>query len=292
MLMTTTLPKFSKSILPMTFIVLALVVFVHRSQAEDHVYGTVVSWGQLIDPDGDCEFAVSKDSLSIGFSGARHILDSEDGQMNAPRVLRSMQGEFAIQVTVEGNLPLPDDRTATAYVSGGLLLLIDEANYLRFERASFTRRGQINHYANFEQRIDSRLIRIGFFSDYPIDDEKAVDLRFEVTSGTVRSLIRVDGKQWHEMGTAEVDPDATYAVGVTGLNTSGEPVQVKFAGLQHESEFEPMKAESSSKLTLPRLPNRAGQSPRTSLEPPEYLASMIVAHEATNYSQSHMQSQG
>ncbi len=219
-------------------------------QAADHVYGTVSPWGQMVDPDGDCSFTVSRDAIMIGFSGAMQGLDAEQGRMNAPRILRSMEGDFAVDVTVDGNLSLPDDESARAYVSGGLVLLQDDRNYIRFERASFTRAGVVNHYANFEQRIDAKRTRMGLFKDFPLPNEQPVDLRLEVSAGTVRALVRLTDQSWHEMGTAKLDGESTYSVGVSGVNTSGKPVNVAFRGIKHQQPLVAIEAKSSSNLNL------------------------------------------
>ena len=137
-----------------TIVALLLLLFSDsKLPAADNVYGNITGWGQMVDPDGDCHFSVQQDAVTIGFSGAIQALDAETGRMNTPRVVRSVRGDFAVQVTVDGDFPLPDDSVATAYVSGGLVLIQDNQDYLRFERASFTRASQVNHYANFEQRV-------------------------------------------------------------------------------------------------------------------------------------------
>ncbi len=218
--------------------------------AADNDYGTITGWGQMVDPDGDCYFKVGKEAVTIGFSGAHHGLDAESGKMNAPRVVRSVQGDFTVQVTVDGNLPLPEDDNVTAYVSGGLVLLQDNRTYIRFERASFTRAGQINHYANFEQRIDAKRTRMGLFADFPLQNNKPVDLRFEVKSGTVRALIRHAGQAWHQMGEARVDESATFLIGISGVNTSQKPLNVSFHQFQFQQMVETVKAESTSELQL------------------------------------------
>ena len=171
-----------------------------------------------------------------------------------PRVLKSIEGDFAVQVTVDGNLLLPDNRTVTAYVSGGLLLMKDDRNYIRLERASFTRLGVINHYVNFEQRIDAKRTRMGLFRDYPLSNDQPVDLRLEVKSGIVRALARRTGQPWHEMGAAKVDTDSTFSVGISGVNTSRQPLEVTFRNIQHQHEFVAVDNESSSEIDLASPP--------------------------------------
>lgn len=225
--------------------------------AADHPFGINSRWGQSMTPDGDCSFMIRRNdpgALTIKFSGAIHGLEAEVGRMNAPRVLKSIDGDFAVQVTVDGNLPLPDNRTVTAYVSGGLLLMKDDRNYIRLERASFTRLGVINHYVNFEQRIDAKRKRMGLFRDYPLSNDQPVDLRLEVKSGIVRALARRTGQPWHEIGTAKVDTDSTFSVGISGVNTSRQPLDVTFRNIQHQHEFVAVDNESSSGIDLASPP--------------------------------------
>ena len=225
--------------------------------AADHPFGINSRWGQSMTPDGDCSFMIRRNdpgALTIKFSGAIHGLEAEVGRMNAPRVLKSIDGDFAVQVTVDGNLPLPDNRTVTAYVSGGLLLMKDDRNYIRLERASFTRPGVINHYVNFEQRIDAKRTRMGLFRDYPLSNDQPVDLRLEVKSGIVRALARRTGQPWHEIGTAKADTDSTFSVGISGVNTSRQPLEVTFRNIQHQHEFVAVDNESSSGIDLASPP--------------------------------------
>src|SRR5947209_9057939 len=62
-------------------------------------------WGTAIDPDGDCKFTVAKDALTITVPGTDHALCIEQNRMNAPRVLRSVEGDFICQVKVSGKYP-------------------------------------------------------------------------------------------------------------------------------------------------------------------------------------------
>ena len=93
-------------------------------------------WGKTVAPRCDATFESKDDSLTITVArdGAEGPAKSDDFQ--APRVVQSVEGDFAIEVTIGVNLPLPDkpdaaDPTWKAYVSGGLLIWIDGKNYVR-----------------------------------------------------------------------------------------------------------------------------------------------------------------
>ncbi|KAA5545998.1 DUF1349 domain-containing protein [Roseiconus nitratireducens] len=218
----------------------------------DALYGTIAGWGHMIDPDGDSRFEVAADQVTIVFGPGRDGLDAEGGpeKMNAPRVLRSQTGDFSVTTTVKGNLPLPE--LPYAYISGGLVLMQDDQNYIRLERANFIRDGKKSYYTNFEQRIDAKRTRMGRFVDYALDAERDVELRLEVNGEKVRALVRQAGEPWHEMGTATIDASQAQHVGISGVKTIEEEVRVTFKDFQIEQASNIDAAESSKiKLSQP-----------------------------------------
>jgi hypothetical protein len=213
----------------------------------------IKDWGQVIDPDGDCKVGVDGETLSIEFGPGGHGLDAETkNRMNSPRVVRALEDDFSIQVTVDGNLPLPelDGVKTRAYISGGLVLLQNEKNYIRLERASFTRNGTIWHYTNFEQRIDAKRTRMGRFADYPLQKDKPVQLRLEVSGANVRALVRHVGDDWHDLGRAKIEDRAELLAGVSGVKTEADRATVSFRDLQVDEDPQPAEAKSESDIDL------------------------------------------
>src|SRR5436189_4997988 len=63
----------------------------------------IAGWGTAIDPDRDCKFFTSKDSLLISVPGSHpHDLAADIDLINAPRILQNVHGDFTIQVKVDG----------------------------------------------------------------------------------------------------------------------------------------------------------------------------------------------
>src|SRR4051812_31099083 len=60
------------------------------------------SWDPPTDPDGDCTFQRVEGKLTITLPGSDHDLGIERGRMNAPRLLRDVEGDFVVQVRVGG----------------------------------------------------------------------------------------------------------------------------------------------------------------------------------------------
>ncbi|TWT91976.1 DUF1349 domain-containing protein [Stieleria varia] len=212
----------------------------------------IEGWGQTIDPDGDSQVHLDGQCLTIGFGPGPHALDAEGGRMNSPRVLQDLAGDFSIEVTVDGDLPLPvlDGVKTVAYISGGLFLIQDDKNYIRFERASFTRNGTVWHYANFEQRIDAKRTRMGLFADFPLQPNIPVELRLEVKGESVRALVRHVGDDWHELGIARMRNRDRLLAGVSGVKTDPGRAEVKFRDLNVSEDLVAAKAKSSSEIDL------------------------------------------
>jgi eukaryotic-like serine/threonine-protein kinase len=98
-------------------------------------------WGMTIDPDGDCQFAVDKDALTITIPNLPHDLVRAAGyfKFNAPRVCQDVQGDFNVQVRTSV-FARPSAGTSStrraASVSAGLLIWQDENNFVRIGSAA------------------------------------------------------------------------------------------------------------------------------------------------------------
>src|SRR6185436_9732324 len=94
-----------------------------------------------VDPDGDCKVTESSGKLTITVPGTYHDLTHSDGrdQLNSPRVLQEVKGDFVAQVKVNP-FPLPAENTSTSngvcFVSSGLLIWLDDNNFIRMDRAA------------------------------------------------------------------------------------------------------------------------------------------------------------
>ncbi len=75
-----------------------------------------VGWDKPVDPDGDCKFLVGKNTLFIEVPGKDHDLGVDRGVMNAPRMLREVEGDFTAQVRVDGEFTPVGPSTAASHV--------------------------------------------------------------------------------------------------------------------------------------------------------------------------------
>ena len=180
-------------------------------------------WGQAVDPDGDCKFTLDQGKLTIKLPGTDHALAFERKQMNAPRVLRDVEGDFIVQVKVSGEYPAG----ATSVVDGrvpfhgaGLLIYHDYQNYIRLERAELFSANMNVNYASWELRQDGKFERTGNTGDLPLT-EKEYYLRVERRDGKFYAGVSSDGVRWHGLEPITINLPSRLRVGVAaGHNTS------------------------------------------------------------------------
>src|SRR5262245_57498798 len=96
----------------------------------------IKGWGTVIDPDGDCSITEDKGKVTIKVPGSHHDLYVR--KLNAPRVLREVEGDFVAQVKVTADWKpgarLPKVSTVP-YNGAGLLVWDSEKHFVRWERS-------------------------------------------------------------------------------------------------------------------------------------------------------------
>ena len=195
---------------------------------------TIQGWGGVFDPDGDCKFTIEKGSLRMSLPGSDHSLAFERGIMNAPRALRNVTGDFIAQVEVSGDYPakaaslIPNRRP---FHGAGLLVWLDEENYIRFERAKLVFEGENMSYANFEYRKEGEFIRKGDASQMPLKDGTS-HLRIERRGNTLFASVSMDGVQWTAMDQIEIDMPRKVSVGVAAGHNTSSSFEPEFKALK------------------------------------------------------------
>jgi regulation of enolase protein 1 (concanavalin A-like superfamily) len=186
-------------------------------------------WDKPTDPDKDCTFKKEKGGLTITVPGKDHGLAIERGRMNAPRLLRDVEGDFVAEVRVSGTLNPSMTSTAagrTPFLAGGLVLMADEKTYIRLERAAY-RRDDVATYANWELRQDGNWLLQGNSSVCPLK-EKAAYLRLERKGDRLLASVSEDGKEWSELSPLELKLPAKLKLGVTANSTCTDPFSAHF----------------------------------------------------------------
>jgi regulation of enolase protein 1 (concanavalin A-like superfamily) len=154
----------------------------------------VEGWGTVVDPLRDCRVEKINGMLKITVPGTLHDLHTG---MDAPRVVQELDGDFVSQVCVKkfslpGKNTWADQRAPVDFVSSGLLVYLDDKQFIRFERTgSFGERGQ-------RVTVWGKLYREGkdvAYARVEIADEDAF-LKVERTEGNVKLAYSSDSKTW------------------------------------------------------------------------------------------------
>jgi regulation of enolase protein 1 (concanavalin A-like superfamily) len=192
-------------------------------------------WGRRFDPDRDCTFNPQGGALTIQVPPTPHDLSIELGRTNAPRMLREVEGDFSIQVKVCGDIrPMAAGSIPgrLSYQAGGILLWIDERNYVRLERAALNRSGNIVTYAAYESRANGLP---GPSRSLTIPDQET-SLRLERRGDQLRGFVSSDGGPWRPQQDIDMDLPAKVQIGVAAVNAAQQQLQVRFEGLQVEKK--------------------------------------------------------
>lgn len=199
-----------------------------RGQARPN--SALANWGQPIDPSRDCWTRLVGETLAIDVPGSTHDLRG-DGEVNAPRVVRSIDGDFIAQVKVSGNLRHTGKRTSglsVAYHGAGLLIWQNARNYVRLERSGLVREdGQTVHFANFELHRDGQVV----VKALEIPDQDTY-LRLERRGNRVFGLVTGDGYKWSSLEPIAARLPRDVKLGVVAISTSTEPLKVVFSDLE------------------------------------------------------------
>lgn len=196
-------------------------------------------WGNAFDPDHDCKFFLAEDALLISVPGFRpHDLAADIDTINAPRVLQSVDGDFTMQVKVEGRFTPGDQSTKegrAAYNGAAIVALVDPKNVVTLARAVLQRPdAEAQHYANFEIRVAGDLQRFGLTTDHPLPKDGPVFLRLERRGSQVLGAVSTDGITWDELEPKDIPAEwpKTLQAGVAAISTSKDEFNPRFSKFQ------------------------------------------------------------
>lgn len=195
---------------------------------------SAVSWGKIIDPDGDCTFRQENEKLTISVPSGEHEIwygnKKPEKRFNAPRVLREVKGDFAARVKVSANWQLASGGYARA---AGLVVWDSEKQYLRHERCQFIHSSTGKHacfttplYDRNEQRVNDA--KAGAASFYQGD---TTWLHMERKGQIIHTWVSHNGKDWQHTGTITSQFPRSIQIGVDALNRSNSEFVAVFEDL-------------------------------------------------------------
>lgn len=173
---------------------------------------------------------MSQQKMLISIPGTAHDLSAELKKVNAPRVVRSVGGDFIMQVRVNGALKPTGEPTMAErlpFNSAGLIIWVDATTYIRMERAAIVRDGQTQPILLFEERRDSIPTLVGSF---PIE-ARPLHLRLERREQQLFPSFSFDGVAWIPLRPYRTELPARVQVGVAAVSTAATPFTAELEGL-------------------------------------------------------------
>jgi regulation of enolase protein 1 (concanavalin A-like superfamily) len=169
---------------------------------------SIAGWGQVIDPTGTCQVFRAADELAIYVPTGQYQLTTPKN-MDAPRVMRDVKGDFSAQVTV-----LPFETKYGERVGAGLVVWKDREHFVRLvrERNEFGRKVlSVSVYR--EGKLETR-------KDFEFKSEEPIWLRVERRDGRLRFMYSTE-EEWNEGPLAADEPwRGELKVGVCASNTT------------------------------------------------------------------------
>jgi regulation of enolase protein 1 (concanavalin A-like superfamily) len=195
---------------------------------------TMPGWGAAYDPDGDCQIQKEGDRVTINVPGTPRghglSVEAADRQVNSPRILRDVDGDFVVSVKVVGSVKPGGGQSGGSFLpyhGAGILLWQDSNNYVRLERAAILRGTQVISYVNFEQRRNGRMIDS---RGQAIPDAPTI-LRLERQGSQLFASISPDGERWTPLPPMAITSTPSWKVGVAAVSNTKNPFPAEFEGL-------------------------------------------------------------
>ncbi len=205
---------------------LLIVTAVPAAQPRQEING----WGELVDPAGGARVVQREGGVELSVPGAyRDIWPGV--AVNAPRLVRRVSGDFAVQVKVVSPVDvtgktLAAKRPAEArflFRAACLLVWHDEKNYVRLERGSSVSRPHRWGYQAFDQG------RRAATQAGEVRKEGESWLRIQRKDGVVHAWYRQSGDEtWTAMEVERLSLPDAVTVGVAVLNSTSDPFTVRF----------------------------------------------------------------
>jgi class 3 adenylate cyclase/tetratricopeptide (TPR) repeat protein len=154
------------------------------------------SWS-WIDEFNDCHYKVVENGLEIHAVNGR---DLSGQNMSAPRLIREVSSNFAVQVCIS---PATKEKPQL----GGLFVWKDDKNYICFQRGDSDPDGfQFYGYINKEQLMAGR----GFLPE----ESDATYIRLERIGDELSAYCSIDGENWLTCGKLKMQIDDPLQVGI------------------------------------------------------------------------------
>jgi hypothetical protein len=186
-------------------------------------------FGATVDPEKNSKFMLDGEKLVVRVTDAPHLM--QQGDQSAPRVTRTVEGDFTAQVQIRLPAPRKDEplpRRGELVQVG--LFLSDEGSLLATHartlnvtptgKDTFRRQGR---FYVWQQNGSS-----SYGSGGGAFDPETVHFRLRRADGKLFAAASADGKSWHEFGGNQTPFPDKSTLGLYLANPSGIPYGVEF----------------------------------------------------------------
>jgi regulation of enolase protein 1 (concanavalin A-like superfamily) len=191
----------------------------------------VGDYGEYSDPDDDCRICEHDGKLELTVPGGCHDLNptAEVNKVNAPRILREVDGDFAVQVRV---LPFPRPADGSQlkdrplYQALGLLFWVDNKTFLRWQLAD--NGGKEAPFWRYDAYKDGKAVA---GAAKKLGDD-GYFIRLERTGGRILVSYGVNGEDYEMFANVPLDSPRKAKVGVFAVNVSKKTLNANFDDYQ------------------------------------------------------------
>ncbi len=197
-------------------------------------------WGNPMDPDKDCKIRRGSGALTIEMPGTVHEYNVHRKLLNAPRILRDIEGDFKLEVRVRIDC-CPSDQSSVkdlpSYVSAGVLIIPPASDGMAFYSTRYRVGGQGDEADGCAELLDQARERgqvSGVWTnkhpDWPFKSKpNHVYLRADRQGELLGMFISPDRKNWKVVGGGlKVGLPSKLTVGLAAFSTSTDPSKVVF----------------------------------------------------------------
>jgi regulation of enolase protein 1 (concanavalin A-like superfamily) len=176
-------------------------------------------WDKPVDPVGDCKFKRDGDVLTIEVPGGEHHIGGNLSLGNCPRMLRTVQGNYLVQLRVS-----PLGKVGPSDLEAGLVLLLDDEEFIQVLLIPFKRRRseKAGVYVGTLLSYERELKRGSLFY------QNEAYLRLERAGDLVHISISENGKKWVEIRSEKIALPSRLKVGLFASSTSEAPFKARF----------------------------------------------------------------
>jgi len=195
-------------------------------------------YGTPVDPAKDCKFTLDGDKLTINAGKGDHDLSVQSKEMNAPRVLKEIEGDFEMKVQVKAEYPKgakgASEKRSIVFYGAGLLVWDDENNYVRLEKAHVDPlNGTPTYtYGSWELFAGAEWKRRGTQEDFVFDEKDTAHFKLARKGNVFTASISKDGKEWKDLDPIEAEMGKKLKVGVAAVHICDTAFDAVFEGYE------------------------------------------------------------